>query len=104
MGGRPGLTVNDIIYRTVLLPCFLMPEHFLLSVMYKEQEWQFESELRVFGYTHKIAVNVNGTEIIFEPDEERNYRAVLPEPDLRKPKLDPKLIKTIAEELEATLK
>ena len=52
-----------------------MPESFLLSVQYKNEKKQFESELRVFGYTHKIAVNVNGTEIIFEPDEERNYRA-----------------------------
>ena len=81
-----------------------MPEHFLLSVLYKDQEWQFESELRVFGYTHKIAVNVNGTEIIFEPDEEHNYRAVLPESDLKKTNLDSQLLKTIAEELEANLK
>ncbi len=81
-----------------------MPESFLLSVQYKNEEKQFESELRVFGYTHKIAVNVNGIEIIFEPDEERNYRAVMAEPDLKKSNLDPQLIKTIAEELEATLK
>lgn len=81
-----------------------MPESFLLTVQYKNEEKQFESELRVFGYTHKIAVNVNGIEIIFEPDEERNYRAVLTEPDLKNSKLDPQLIKTIAEELEANLR
>jgi len=81
-----------------------MPESFLLTVQYKNEEKQFESELRVFGYTHKIAVNVNGTEIIFEPDEERNYRAVLPDPDLKKSNFDQQLIKAIAEELEANLK
>ena len=53
----------------------------------KDQEWQFESELRIFAYTHKISDNVNGTEIIFEPDEERNYRAVLPEPEINKSKV-----------------
>ena len=81
-----------------------MPEHFLLSVQYKGQEWQFESELNVFGYTHKISVNVNGTPIIFEPDEERNYRAVFPDPDNQKKKIDPALIRAIAEELESNLK
>ena len=81
-----------------------MPEHFLLSVQYKGQEWQFESELRVFGYTHKIAVNVDSTEIVFEPDEERNYRCVLPDADNQKKKIDAELIRLIAEELESNLK
>ena len=81
-----------------------MPESFLLSVKYKNEVKQFESELRVFGYTHKIAVNVNGTEVIFEPDEERNYRAVLPEnADDQKPP-DIELLKAIAGELEAAFK
>ena len=81
-----------------------MPEHFLLSVHYKGQEWQFESELNVFGYTHKISVNVNGTPVIFEPDEERNYRAVIPDPDNQKKKIDAELIRLIAAELESNLK
>jgi len=81
-----------------------MPESFLLSVKYKNEVKQFESELRVFGYTHKIAVNVNGTEIIFEPDEERNYRAVLHELDINKHKIDLELLKKIASELETNLK
>lgn len=81
-----------------------MPESFLLSVQYKNEEKQFESELRVFGYTHKIAVNVNGIEIIFEPDEERNYRAVLPDPDLKNKNIDLRLIQIIAEELELNFK
>lgn len=81
-----------------------MSEHFLLSVMYKGREWQFESELRVFGYTHKISVNVDGTEFIFEPDEERNYRGVIPDADNQKKKVDAELIRLIAEELESNLK
>ena len=31
----------------------------------------------ILGYTLKISVDVNGTEVLFEPDEERNYRAVM---------------------------
>ena len=81
-----------------------MPGSFLLSVQYKNEEKQFESELRVFGYTHKIAVNVNDIEIIFEPDEERNYRAVLTEPEINKKKIDIELLRLIAEELESNFK
>jgi len=36
------------------------------------------AKLIVTGYTHKFGVDVNGQNIIFEPDEERNYRAVIP--------------------------
>lgn len=81
-----------------------MPESFLLSVQYKNEEKQFESELRAFGYSHKIAVNVEGIEIIFEPDEERNYRAVLTEPEINKKKIDIELLRLITEELESNFK
>jgi hypothetical protein len=77
-----------------------MAESFTLSVPYKQGEKQVEAELRVFGYTHKIAVMVDGAEILFEPDEERNYRAVLPDPQTQKSNLDMELIRGIAAELE----
>ena len=81
-----------------------MPESFLLPVHYKNKDLQFESELRVYGYSYKIAVNVNGTEIIFEPDEERNYRAVLSDLEIDKQKIDIELIRLIAAEIEANFK
>jgi len=81
-----------------------MAEFFTLAVLYKGEERQFDSELRVTGYTHKIAVNINGTEILFEPDEERNYRAVVSDADINKNRIDIELIKLIAAELEANLK
>ena len=56
-----------------------MAESFTLVVNYKGKEYQVESEFRVFGYTHKIAINLEGDEILFEPDEECKYRAVIPE-------------------------
>ena len=41
-----------------------------------------KASLVVTGYTHKFNVDVNGQIIVFEPDEERNYRAVIPYDDI----------------------
>ena len=65
-------------------------------------EYMLEAELRVFGYTHKIAIMVNGTVILFEPDEERNYRGILEDPFAEK-KADPKLVAAIALALHEAL-
>jgi hypothetical protein len=75
-----------------------MAESFTLVVNYKGKEYQLDSELRVFGYTHKVAIKLEEEEILFEPDEERNYRAVIPEGP--KIEIDIGLIQTIAKELE----
>jgi hypothetical protein len=79
-----------------------MAESFTLVVNYKGKEYQIESELRVFGYTHKIAINLEGEEILFEPDEERNYRTVIPGYEGSKTEMDMGLIQAITKELEAT--
>jgi hypothetical protein len=50
-----------------------MEEQFELPVEYKGQELMLKASLLVTGYTHKFNVDVNGQNIIFEPDEERNY-------------------------------
>ena len=81
-----------------------MAEPFILTIYYKEREQPFNAELRLVGYTHKIAVNIEGIEVLFEPDEERNYRALLSEADMHKKKIDTELIRLIAAELETNLK
>jgi hypothetical protein len=90
-----------------------MAEIFILSVPFKDELRNFEAELRVYGYTHKIAVMVEGVEIIYEPDEERNYRAFIPEnfPDSQRFKSlaigkmpDPDLLEAIAHQLETDLR
>lgn len=81
-----------------------MPESFTLTIFHKGVEQSYDAELRLMGYTHKIAVNIEGTEILFEPDEERNYRALLSEPEIHNKKFDTELIGLIAAELEANLK
>ncbi len=54
-----------------------MLDLFELPVEYNGKEFLFPAELLPMGFTHKIKVNVDGTEILFEPDEERNYRAMI---------------------------
>ncbi len=54
-----------------------MNEHFELPVHYKGKELMLPAELQVWGYGHLIQVSVNDQLITFEPDEERNYRALI---------------------------
>jgi hypothetical protein len=55
-----------------------MEEEFEIPVIYDNKQYHFKARLLQLGsYTHKIQVNVNGTEVLFEPDEERNYRAYI---------------------------
>jgi hypothetical protein len=58
-----------------------MSDLFELPVEYKGKELLLPAELLRMGFTHKISVTVSGIDILFEPDEERNYRAVLAETD-----------------------
>jgi hypothetical protein len=81
-----------------------MADSFIITVSWKNQEQQFQAELRMYGYTYKIAVMVDDTEVIFEPDEERNFRAMVP-PDIELRKLPAAgLLEAIAEELQTNLK
>lgn len=82
-----------------------MNEPFEIPVYYKGKELSFSDKFVQFGYAYKIIVDVEGQEISFEPDEERNFRAVIEyeKVDLSK-KNDPDLLKTIAETIEAIVK
>jgi hypothetical protein len=48
-----------------------------LPVEYKGKVLILNASVFITGYTHKFTVEVNGQAVIFEPDEERNYRAVI---------------------------
>lgn len=76
-----------------------------IPVTYKGEELLFPAELLMMGYTHKIQVEVEEQLIMFEPDEERNYRAILTEEQLNKnKKLDVGLLQAIAQVLESVVK
>lgn len=80
-----------------------MDETFALPVPYRGEELLFPARLEQLGYTHRFVVDVHGSEVIFEPDEERNYRAVIDEERLNKNiKVD--LLQAIATAIEDVLR
>jgi hypothetical protein len=57
------------------------------------------------GYVVAFEVDVAGQLVMFEPDEERSYRAVLPAAQLTEgAKIEPGLLKAIAEVIESLIK
>jgi hypothetical protein len=76
-----------------------------IPVTYKGQELSFPARLLLTGYTHKIQVEVDGQLIMFEPDEERNYRAVLDTNQLEQgARPDVPLLQAIAAVIESVVK
>lgn len=72
-------------------------------VTYKGEEVLFAAQLIQFGYNHCFAINVYGTTVYFEPNEEKTYRAIVEEEHLNK-KLTVDLQKSIAAAIEEALK
>ena len=82
-----------------------MDNEFELPIEYNGKEQIFQATLIVQGYTHKFKITVNDVDIFFEPDEQKNYRAVLNYgDDLPEKKIDLELLKTIAGVLEQAFK
>lgn len=78
---------------------------FEIPVTYKGKEMSFPASVQSFGYTHRILVDVDGVEIQLEPDEERNYRAIIVNPDQPGINLpDTALVAQIVEVVESIVK
>ena len=76
-----------------------------VPVTYKNQELIFNTKFIQFGYSYKFEVDVNGILVFFEPDEERNFRAIIdPTIDHGNHNIDKELIRLIAETLVEMLK
>jgi hypothetical protein len=88
---------------TTITKTNMMDEPFELPVTYKGEERSFPAQLLQLGYTHKFQVEVNDVTVLFEPDEERNYRAMIDPEQMDKP-LDVALIQAIAEAIEQLVK
>ena len=83
-----------------------MEEEYEIPVVYRNQQLYFKAIVLTLGlYTKKIQMNVNGTEVFFEVDEERNYRAYI-DPTNRQAidKADKDLLQAITEELESIIR
>lgn len=72
-----------------------MNEPFNLPITYQGAEREFKARFERYGYTHRIAVLIGETTVIFEPDEEGGYRALGTE------LAEIGLLRTIAEKLAA---
>lgn len=81
-----------------------MPQPFTIQINWKNEILEFDGELREMGFTYKIAIQVEDVEVLFEPDEERNFRAVIPAEIPFRKTPDMNLLKDIAAELERNLK
>ena len=83
-----------------------MEEEFEIPVVYKNQQLLFKARRVIMGsYTQKIQVDVYGTEVFFEVDEERNYRAYIdPTNQQAIDKADKDLLQQIAEAIESARK
>jgi hypothetical protein len=79
-------------------------ESFILPVEYQHKTIEFPALLRIFAHTHKIEIQVGETAIVFEPDEERNYRAVVNPEEVHLRQIDTSLLKAIAGALETAFK
>ncbi len=82
-----------------------MDDGFSLPVMFENKELHFPAKLLNYGYSSKLEVDVNGTSVLFEPDEERNWRALVSFEDVQaNKKLDAGLLKAIAGAIEELTK
>lgn len=82
-----------------------MDDGFEIPVSYKGKDLSFPAQLQAFGYTHRILVHVNGVDIQLEPDEERNYRAMIVDAEQAgAEKLDAGLVAAIVEVVESIVK
>jgi hypothetical protein len=78
---------------------------FELPVIFDNKELVFPGKFLNYGYSSKIEIEIEGTKVLFEPDEEKNWRALISFEDLQaNKKLNPDLLKAIAEAIEAIMK
>lgn len=79
-----------------------MDEPFLIAVEHKGTQREFEARLQVLGFTHRFLVDVDGTEVFFERDEEGSYRAIIP-PETKGKIPETGLLQSIAGAIEKIL-
>jgi hypothetical protein len=82
-----------------------MEEAFELPVVFNNTEHHFPTRLLNYGYSYKLEVDIEGTKVLFEPDEERNWRALIaPEEINANKKITAALLEAIASSIEEILK
>ena len=54
-----------------------MDDAFELPVRYRNQDLNYPGYFKRRGYSYRIEMQIDGFVIYFEPDEERNWRAIM---------------------------
>ena len=89
----------------VCLHLHVMEEQFELPVVFNKQELHFPAKLLNYGYSYKLEVEIEGTKVLFEPDEERNWRALIAAEEINtNKKISVDLLKAVASSIEDILK
>lgn len=78
-----------------------MEESFELPVDYLGKQLLLPARLLSFGYAYKIEVEAESVLLVFERDEERNWRALLPSGVAVSRPPDERLLAAIIESLDA---
>lgn len=74
-----------------------MDDSLFIPVVFNGQQMELPARVVQTGYTIKLEVEIDGSKIIFEPDEERNWRAVIPYEDVSTHRpINTDLLRTIA--------
>ena len=78
---------------------------FELPVIFNNKELLLPGKFLDYGYSSKIEIDVDGTRLIFEPDEERNWRAVISYEDVQaNKKINKDLVEAITVAIENIIK
>ena len=76
-------------------------DELLLPLIYQGEEIELPVRMYAYGYTFRVEVMIGETPVIFEPDEEGSYRALVSPELIEKNKmLNRELLQAIAEALE----
>jgi hypothetical protein len=82
-----------------------MDDGFELPVSFHGKEFLFPAQLHQYGYVPKIEIDVNGVSILYERDEERNWRAIVDSSAIEKnSSINVELLHAIANSIEEILK
>jgi hypothetical protein len=55
-----------------------MEETFVLPVRFNGKDLAFPARLLQYGYSYRLELDIAGTKVHYERDEERNWRVVIP--------------------------
>ena len=76
-------------------------DEFEIPITYKGLNREFSAKVLHLGYVYKIQIEVDEVVVLFEPDENRQFRAVLADPEAVAKSVDKELIETIAQTLDS---